>query len=104
MTLSEVREKLVTVVPDIKHYFTMGDGESYTYWEETERLPLIADDEHAEAWRFYVHRFTKAEDDPVAAALFEALDQEPAITVSWSVGSREPDTGYIHHILTCEAY
>ncbi len=104
MTKEDIRELLVSVDPDIKYKFSMSDADSYSYWEDTQRLPLIADDEHKEAWRFYVHHFTKQEDDPVATAFFQALDQEPGITVSWTKGPREPDTGYIQHIFTCEGY
>lgn len=104
MTLSEIQTKLAGIDPDIKHYFSASDGKNYTYWEETQRLPFMADDRHDPAdaaWRFYVHRFTKTEYDPVATALFTALDESTGIAVRWTVDS-EPDTGYIHHIFECE--
>ena len=104
MTLSEIRTLLASVDPEIKHYFSAADGKNYTYWEETQRLPFMADDRHDPAdaaWRFYVHRFTKTENDPVAPALFKALDESTGIAVRWTVDF-EPDTGYIHHIFECE--
>ncbi len=104
MTLSDIRTLLVSVDPNIKHYFSMGAGESYSYWEETNRLPFSADDRHEEGWHFYVHFFTKTECDPVADSFFNTLDEDPRTTVRWTVGDREEDTGYIHHIYECEGY
>jgi hypothetical protein len=49
------------------------------------------------------HRFTKSDSDPVAPALFAALDAEPSVTVRW-LQDYEPSTGYIHHIFDCEGY
>ena len=104
MTLEKIGRLLVTVDPDVRRYFSQSENRAaYTYWEETQRLSLISNDVHAEAWRFYVHRYTKIENDEVAARLFRTLDQHPAITVRYTV-SVEPDTGYIHHVYECEAY
>lgn len=102
MTLNEIKDMLVTVDPGIKHYFSMGKGTAYSYWEETKRLPFISDGHHSEeGWRFYVHRFTKESGDTVAAALFQALDDDVRVAVSWQTDF-EQDTGYIHHIFECE--
>lgn len=101
MTLTDIKNMLVAVDPTIKHYFTMGNGEAYTYWEETKRLALMADNEHEEGWRFYVHRFAKAENDTIATSLFNALDADDRVSVTWTV-DYESDTGYIHHIFECE--
>lgn len=102
MTLSDLQTMLVTIVPGIKHYWIMGHGQAYTYWEETRRLPLMADDRHIEeGWVFYVHHFTRDESDTVPGTLFAGLDGKPNVTVSWEV-TYEQDTGYIHHIFSCE--
>lgn len=101
MTLSDIQALVASVDPEARHYFSTGKGQPYTYWEETSRLPLMSDDVHQEAWRFTVHRFTKAEDDAVAAALFAALDADPGVAVAHNV-DYEPDSGYIHHIFSCE--
>ena len=103
MTISDIKAKLAVVDPAVRHYYSMGTGEAYTCWEETQRLPLVGDDYHCEVgWRFYVHRFTKTEDDTIADALWIALDTAPEIAAQHTV-TYEPDTGYIHHIFTCEA-
>lgn len=102
MTLSEIKTLIAGVDPAARHYYSAADGTDYTVWEERDLLPLVGDDHHiAEGWAFYVHRFTKREDDPVAAALFRALDAAPEIAVSYTA-DQEPDTGYIHHIFRCE--
>lgn len=104
MTLSAIQTLLASVDPEIKHYFSAANGRNYTYWEESQRLRTVADDRHNPedvAWKFYVHRFTKIEYDPLADALFTALDQSTGITVRWLVDP-ERVSGYIHHIFECE--
>lgn len=103
MTLDEIKTLLAEVDPDIRHYWTMGTGADYSFWEETRLLDFTADGHHADAWAFTVHRFTKTEGDPVALALFRALDADPRIAVRVDV-DHEPETGYIHHIFSCEGY
>lgn len=102
MTLSEIRTMLVSVDPKIRHYFTTEKDRDYTYWEETRRLGLMANDHHDDAFAFYVHRFTRDEFDPIARHMFDALDGDPRVAVRYSV-SFEADTGYIHHVYECEA-
>ena len=106
MTLDQIRDLLVEADPGIKHYFTMSDADAYSYWEETKPLPFVAEGGHpadARGWRFYVHRFTKIEGDPVAAEIYEHLDNSFRIAVRWTI-DRENKTGYIHHIFECEAF
>ena len=103
MTLHEIKSLIISAIPNepVHHYFSTETEKNYTYWEETERLPLLADDGHEEGWRFYVHRFTRRENDPVAARLFAALDADPRVTVS-ETRDFDPESGYIHHIYRCE--
>ena len=103
MTLSDIRELLVTVDPAVMHYFSTETDRDYTYWEETSRLPFMGDDTHEEGWRFYVHRFTRDEYDPVAASLFAVLDADPRVAVTHRTDF-EPDTHFIHHIFECEGF
>ena len=106
MTRDEIRALLVTADPNIKHYFSMASGDAYSYWEETQRLPFMGDDCHDaadQAWKFYVHRFTKTENDIIAQTIFDTLDADPRTAVRYSV-TYENDTGYIHHIYECEGY
>lgn len=106
MTLSEIKALLVSADPNIKHYFSNESSEAYSFWEETRRLGFTAEDNHPvsdQAWRFYVHRYTKIEGDPVAAVIFETLDHDPRTTVRWIVDF-DNESGYIHHIYECEGY
>jgi hypothetical protein len=103
VTLTDIRNLLVSVDPYIKHYFTDSNADAFSYWEETRRLPMVSDDRHEQAWRFYVHRYTKAENDVVASQLFDALDQDPRIAFQYTVDF-DADSGYIHHIYDCEGY
>ena len=103
MTLGDIRTLLVSADPAIRHYFSTDTDKDYSYWEETQRLPFARDDRHDEGWRFYVHRFTKSEFDPVARRLFETLDADPRTAVAHGTDV-ERKSGYIHHIFECEGY
>lgn len=103
MTLGDIRTLLVSADPNIHHYFSTETDRDYTYWEETRRLPLTADDRHLEAWRFWVHRFTRSEFDPVARRIFDLLDSDPRTSVIHTTDF-DLESGYIHHIFECEGY
>ena len=107
MTLGDIRTLLVSADPNIRHYFSMHGSEGpYSYWEETRRLPFVGDDTHPaaeQAWRFYVHRYTKTENDNIAAAIFSTLDGDPRTTVRWTTDF-DRDSGFIHHVFECEGF
>ena len=102
MTRAEIRAALIAVDPHIRHHRSMSASGNYTYWDETRMLNLCADNHHAEGWEFVVHRYTKDENDDIAAALFTALDNDDRIALQYNV-DHEIETGYIHHIFDCEA-
>jgi len=102
VTLSEIKTLLVTADANIKHYFSKNSGEAYSYWEETQMLPILSDGRHEEHWRFYVHRYTKTENDATAALIFSTLDADPRTTVRWIQGGYDTGSGYLHHIFECE--
>ena len=103
MTLDEIRALVVSADAHAQHYESRATEEDYTTWRETGRLPYLADDQHLEGWRFQVDRFARDEHDPVAAALFAALDADDRVAVQHLV-DYERDTGYIHHIFDCEGW
>lgn len=103
MKLTDIEALVGGVDAQARHYFSMSTADAYTYWEETQRLPLVSDDRHQEAWRFYVHRYTKDEGDATAAALYTALDTDPRTTVIYTT-DYDDESGYIHHIFQCEGY
>lgn len=102
MTPTEFKAFIVAVDPNAGHYESAYRGsDAFTVWQETSTGIQTADDVHAGVMRFSVDRFTKAEDDTIADAIRAALDGNPRIAYGYVV-DYEPDTGYIHHIFSCE--
>lgn len=102
MTLADISAFLVAIDPDCAHYEHSHEGlVPYTVWHEWQRLPFTADNRHVGGWRFQIDRFTPNEDDPIAEAIEAALENDDRITYSLQV-DYERDTGYIHHIFSCE--
>ncbi len=103
MTVNEIKTLLTSVDPDVQRYEHDGAGESdaYTVWYELRPIGLYGDGQEEGSIRFQVDRFTREEDDAIAAALKAALEGEDDIAVDYLVGY-ERDTGYIHHIFACE--
>ena len=104
MTASEIKTLLVTVDPNVQRYEHDGAGETdaYTVWYELQPVGCYGDGQEEGTIRFQVDRFTKEEDDTVAASLKETLEEQDDIAVDYRV-DYERDTGYIHHIYVCEA-
>ena len=104
MTLDDIRALIVSADADCAHYESAyAGGEAYTVWREVRRLPAMSDDAHDEGWVFQVDRFTKAEGDAVAEAIYQALTGDERVAFSYQV-DYEQDTGYIHHIFDCEGF
>ncbi len=104
MTLAEIKALIVSADPDCARYESAyAGGAAYTVWREVRRLPAMSDDAHDEGWVFQVDRFTKAEDDAVALAIYGALTADDRVAFSYSI-DYEQDTGYVHHIFDCEGY
>lgn len=103
MTLSEIKALVLAVDPNAQHYDSAKKGPAYTVWRELRPLPFMADGRHQGGIGFQIDRFTKAEDDPIASALFAALDEDPRVAFE-EVIDYESDTRYIHHIFDCEGY
>lgn len=102
MTAGEIKTLLTAVDPDVQRYDHDGSGtDAYTVWHEYGRVGLYGDGQEEGSIKFQVDRFTRDEDDAVAAALLAALDGADDITVDYRV-DYEKDTGYIHHIYDCE--
>ena len=104
MTVNEIKTMLVGVDPGVQRYDHDGAGEAdaYTVWQELTPLGLYGDGEEEGSWRIQVDRFTRTEDEATAQMLRETLEEQDDIAVEYRV-DYEPDTGYIHHIFTCEA-
>lgn len=101
MTLDAFRSLILSVDPDATRYEGNRKG-NYTVWQEYGMNRLHGDSRTADrAFKVQVDRFTKAEDDPIVEALFQALDGQDGIAFEYLV-DYEVDTGYIHHIYDCE--
>jgi len=101
MTLEGFKALILAADPEATRYEGNRKG-NYTVWREYGMKPLAADNHHADrAMKVQVDRFTKIEDDPVADALFAALDGRDEVAFEYLV-DYEVDTGYIHHIFDCE--
>lgn len=103
MTLDEIRTLIVAVDENAGHYESSHRAdEAYTVWFETRHDNIYADNRHLGGIYFQVDRFTKQEDDAVAAELLAALTDSD-VCFRYIIDF-EPDTGYIHHIFECSAY
>ena len=104
MTLNEIKTLILSADATAEHYgSSKRSGDSYTVWRELRRLAATADGRHIEGWAFQVDRFARDEEDPVAEALFEALDANDRVAVHYEA-DYEQDTEYIHHIYDCEGF
>lgn len=101
MTLHELRDKLLTISPNVYHYHAHQQPDSYIVWAEYGDKRLSADSEFEEkAFRVQVDFFTKTEFDSKVAQIDTLLDRDD-ISYEYLV-DHEEDTGYIHHIWDCE--
>lgn len=104
MTLEDIRALVLSADPQAMRYESADDSaDGYTVWHEYQRLPAMSDDSHDEGWKFQIDRFTTIEDDPVAAAIYAALDQDERVAFEYLIDYEE-DTRTIHHIFDCEGY
>ena len=101
MTLSEIKALVIAVDPNAQHYDSAKKGAAYTVWREVRPLGFMADNRHEGAIKFQIDRFTKTENDTIAASFFSALEGNDRVAFSYEI-DYEPDTGYIHHIFDCE--
>lgn len=80
--------------------FKGAGGDSYTIWTPYSTDKTMADNRQDDiVWRIQVDRFTKKDNDPIAKAIYDKLE-ETGIPFKYEVDFEE-DTGYIHHIFDC---
>ena len=102
MTLEAIQAFVVSIDPNADHYESAyREGEPYTVWREKRTLPFMGDGQHVGGIKFQIDRFTKTENDEIAASLYAALEANDAVAFEY-LTVYEPDTGYIHHIYDCE--
>jgi len=101
MTLSDLKNLLLTVGPPVSHYHAHQQPDSYIVWAEYGAHHMNADNALRErAWKVQVDLFTRTENDPNRGKIQALLDRDE-IAYSYLV-DYERDTGYIHHIWDCE--
>ena len=98
MTLQEIRDLLLTITPNVFHYFASGQTGNYIVWaEDSEGDSIHADDGKTEqVIQGTIDYFTKTENDPVVTQIQDKLTENE---ISWRLNSvqYEQDTGYIHY-------
>jgi hypothetical protein len=97
--LTPFRDLLLSVDPKVTKF--EGNGETnYTVWTPYTTDKTMSDNtEDDSAWNIQVDRFTKTDNDPVAAAIYDKLTQAH-IPFEYEL-DYEKETKYIHHIFTC---
>ena len=98
MKLSDIRDALLQVLPDVFHYEAWAKPDKYIVWaEDTEADSLNADDKKEEqVLQGTIDYFTKTEYDPNFKLIQAKLN---SIEIGWRLNSiqHEQDTGYIHY-------
>ena len=98
MKLSDIRDALLEVIPDVFHYEAWAKPDKYIVWaEDNEASSLNADNKKQEqVLEGTVDYFTKTEYDPNFKLIQSKLN---AIDISWKLNSvqHEEETGYIHY-------
>ena len=103
MTLDYIRELVVSVDENAGHYESAyNESDAFTVWHEIQERTLPGDNTRAETIiMFQIDRYTKEEDDEIAAAIKQALTDDERIGFDYLVDYDRP-SGYIHHIFDCE--
>ena len=102
MTRAEIKDLILSVDPEAKHFYSAKRGTAFTVWGEYERADLIADDRQDYGWHFEVNRYTVDDEDEIAAALETALCEHPGVVLrSYKIGY-DVKSGYIRHVFDCE--
>lgn len=98
MKLNDLRDLLLTITPNVYHYFATGQTGNYILWaEDGEGNSQGADDtKEYQSLQGTIDYFTKTEFDPVSNQIQDALN---SADIAWKLNSvqHETDTGYIHY-------
>ena len=105
MTVQDIRDLLMTVDENAKHYDATADikeHRDFTVWMEYEAITFYADDGEAETgWLFEVNRFTQQEYDEIADQLHRLLANDEHVTLNYHRVEYSQEAGYIRHIFDC---
>lgn len=101
MTVTDIKNLVISAAPDAKHYYADIGKDPFTIWAETRRLPDAADDRHDMGWAFQIVHYAKLENDSTAEAIEDALIAHPGVTYAYNVGY-DRKTGFVRHVFDCE--
>jgi hypothetical protein len=98
MTLVELRDLLLTIMPNVYHYTADKQKGNYIVWAEDTQSGAGYADNHmtTQVLQGTIDYFTKTEFDPVSDQIQEKLN---SVDIAWSLNSiqHEEETGYIHY-------
>lgn len=98
MNLVDLRDALLTVTPNVYHFYATTKPDSYIVWAEDGEAGSSHADDHKtnQVIQGTIDYFTKMEFDPNFDLIQEKLN---SADISWRLNSiqHEEDTGYIHY-------
>ena len=102
MTLSEFSTWLSGIDPTATRFSQPKATNQCTVWREYQPRPLHADGKAvARVWKVQIERYTPTEDDPIAAAIAEAIENSDCIAASCQIDS-DPESGILRYLFECE--
>lgn len=103
MTVQQIKEMVLAIDPDAKHYYTSKQGNAFTVWGEYERAGQGAEDRHDYGWKFEIDRYTRDEEDTVPDMIEQILIDHPGVSYTYQV-YYDHTARYIVHVFDCEGY
>lgn len=102
MTLDELRDKLLSVDPNVKPWKGVG-GDSFTVYSPYKKITAEADGAGTEVgWKVQIDVFSKNPKDSKVSQIESLLEDEDDIAIEPLEVDYEEDTGYFHFIWDCE--
>ena len=103
MTVQQIKEMVLAIDPDAKHYYTSKQGNAFTVWGEYERAGPGAEDRHDYGWKFEIDRYTRDEEDSMPNQIEQMLIDHHGVSYTYQV-FYDHTAGYIRHVFDCEGY
>ena len=102
MTLPQFSAWISAIDPTATHYVQPAATNECTVWREYQLDAVYADGKQtAEVWKVQIERYTPTENDPIAAAIAEAIEESDCIAASSRIDS-DPSNGMLRYIFDCE--
>ena len=103
MTVQQIKEMVLAIDPDAKHYYTSKQGNAFTVWGEYERAVQGTEDRHDYGWKFEIDRYTRDEEYSMPNQIEQMLIDHPGVSYTYQV-FYDHTAGYIRHVFDCEGY